>query len=306
MLRFISIRAAESLIAIWGVLTIVFLSARLTGDPAVLMLPVGATAEQLQDFRHMMGLDRPLLEQYASFLWRALQGDFGESLMHHRPAFDVVIERLPATIQLAVTALTFGILLGGGMGFIAARKRGTVVEFAAMSLALIGQAVPIFWLGIMLVIVFSLQLAWLPTGGREGFLSLILPAATLAAFTSASIARLLRSSMIDVLEQDFVRTAWAKGLRSRTVYARHVMRNALVPVVTMVGILAGELLGGAVLVETIFSWPGIGSAVVRAIEAKDFTVVQAAVAVISTTFILVNFGVDLLYGVLDPRIRIAR
>ena len=306
MARYFAIRVAESLIAIWGVLTIVFAAARLTGDPAVLMLPVGASLQQLQDFRREAGLDRPILEQYLSFLSHAIRGDFGESLLHHQPAFNVVIERMPATIQLAVTALTFGILLGGVMGFVAARKRGTFVEFCAMTIALLGQAMPVFWLGIMLVIVFSVQLGWLPTGGRSGFVSLILPAFTLAVFTSASVARLLRSSMIEVLQQDYVRTARAKGMFQRTIYLRHVMRNALIPVVTMIGILTGELLGGAVLIETIYAWPGVGSAILLAIESKDFTVVQAAVAIISTTFILVNLGVDLLYGVLDPRIRIAK
>src|SRR4051812_48514842 len=269
------------------------------------MLPIGATQEQLDQFRHVMGLDRPLLEQYAAFLARAVTGDFGVSILHHRPAFEVIAERLPATIELAATALAVGVSLGGAMGYLAARKRGSLVEFGAMALALLGQATPVFWLGIMLVLFFSVRLGWLPTGGRDGLSSLILPGGTLAAFTSASVARLLRSSMIEVQQQDFVRTAWAKGLAGRVVYRRHVLRSALIPVVTMVGILTGELLGGAVLVETIFSWPGVGSAVVQAIEAKDFPVVQAAVAVVSTVFVVVSAGTDLLYGLLDPRIRVA-
>jgi peptide/nickel transport system permease protein len=217
-----------------------------------------------------------------------------------------VLERFPYTALLAFTALALGTLLGGLGGFLAARYRGSAVELVAMLIALIGQATPVFWLGILLIMVFAVNLGWLPTGGADTWRNLVLPAVTLAAFTSASIARLLRSSMLNVLREDYIRTAWAKGLQPRLVYGRHAVRNALIPVVTMIGILAGELLGGAVVIETVFAWPGVGRVIIQAIEAKDFSVVQAGVFLIAVVFVIVNLIVDLLYGVLDPRIRLSR
>ena len=306
MPKYVLSRLGEALIAVWGLLTLVFVAARLTGDPAVLMLPIGATDADLAEFRHALGLDRPLWEQYAVFLSNAVRGNFGESLLHQRPAIDVVLERFPATIQLSMVALVMGTVIGVIAGFVAALKRGTFLELVAMTTALLGQATPIFWLGIILILVFAVQLGWLPAGGRGTFAHLVLPAITLATFTSASIARLLRSSMIEILKEDYIRTAWAKGLVSRLVFMRHVARNALIPVVTMLGILAGELFSGAVVTETIFSWPGVGRVILLAIESKDFPVVQAGVAVISAIFILINLLVDLTYGLLDPRIRINR
>jgi peptide/nickel transport system permease protein len=306
MRRYVLIRCLEALVAIWGVLTIVFVATRLTGDPAILLLPTGATPEQIAELRHELGLDRPLWDQYAIFIADAARGDFGTSFQHHRPALDVVLERFPATVRLALTALVLGTLLGLGAGMIAALKRGTLVEAAAMTVALLGQATPVFWLGIVLILVFAVYLQWLPAGGSETLAHLVLPAFTLAVFISAAIARLLRSSMIEVLKEDYVRTAWAKGLAPRVVYLRHAARAALTSVLTMLGIIAGELLGGAVIVETIFSWPGVGRLVVQAIEVKDFTVVQATVALVSTVFVLINFAVDVLYGVVDPRVRVER
>ena len=306
MQRYFVYRVLESLVAIWGLLTLVFVAARLTGDPAVLLLPLGATDEQLAEFRHALGLDRPQWEQYLLFLFNAVQGDFGESLQHHRPAMGVVLERLPATFQLAGLGLVMGIVLGVVAGFVAALKRGTFMEFFAMTLALLGQATPVFWLGIILILVFAVHLQWLPAGGRGGFANLILPAITLATFISASIARLLRSSMIEVMKEDYIRTAWAKGIVPRLVILRHASRNALIPVITMIGILAGELLSGTVVTETIFAWPGVGRVIIHAIETKDFAVVQAGVAVVSCIFVFMNLLVDLTYGLLDPRIRIDR
>jgi peptide/nickel transport system permease protein len=306
MPKYVLSRLGEALIAIWGLLTLVFVAARLTGDPAVLMLPIGATDADLAEFRHQLGLDRPIWEQYAHFLLDAVRGNFGESLLHQRPAIDVVLERFPATIQLSMVALVMGTVIGVIAGFVAALKRGTFLELVAMTIALLGQATPIFWLGIILILVFAVQFGWLPAGGRGTFAHLVLPAITLATFTSASIARLLRSSMIEILKEDYIRTARAKGLVSRLVFMRHVARNALIPVVTMLGILAGELFSGAVVTETIFSWPGVGRVILLAIESKDFPVVQAGVAVISAVFILINLLVDLTYGLLDPRIRIER
>ena len=306
MSRYLLSRLGEAVIAILGVITIVFVAARLSGDPTVLMLPVGATDAQLAELRQTLGLDRPLVVQYATFLRDVARGDFGESFQHHRPAFDVVLERFPYTALLAFTALALGTLIGGLGGFVAARYPGSAAELVAMLIALIGQATPVFWLGILLIMVFAVNLGWLPTGGADGWRNLVLPAVTLAAFTSASIARLLRSSMLNILREDYIRTAWAKGLQPRIVYGRHAVRNALIPVITMIGILAGELLGGAVVIETVFAWPGVGRVIIQAIEAKDFSVVQAGVFLIAVVFVVVNLIVDLLYGVLDPRIRLSR
>ena len=305
MSGYVAGRLLESLIAILGVLTIVFVAARLTGDPAVLLLPVSATDADIARVREELGLDRPLIEQYFVYLADALRGDFGTSFEHHRPAMEVVLERLPATFELAGAALLLGTIVGVITGLVAALSRGTLLELIAMGIALLGQATPIFWLGIVLILIFAVELQWLPAGGRGDFEHLILPAITLATFTTASIARLLRSSMIEVLKEDYIRTAWAKGLVPHTVYLRHAVRNALIPVITIIGILAGELFSGAVVTETIFSWPGVGRVIVQAIETKDFAVVQAGVTIVSIIFIGFNLLVDLLYGLIDPRIRVA-
>lgn len=303
MTNYVLRRFGESLLAIWGVVTIVFFVTRILGDPAALLLPIGASAQEIEALRDQLGLNSPLFVQYLQFLGDAVRGDFGISYQHSRPAMDVVLERLPATAQLAFTAIVLGVLIGAVAGSIAALKRGSVLELFVMAVALLGQATPVFWLGIMLILLFSVQLGWLPTGGYGTFAHLILPALTLAVFVSASIARLLRSSILDILQEDYIRTARAKGLLRPTIFFRHIARNALIPVVTMTAILTGELLGGSVVTETIFSWPGVGRLIIQAIEAKDFPVIQAGIALIATIFVLINFVVDLLYGVLDPRIK---
>lgn len=303
MPRHLTSRLGEGLIAIWGVVTIVFVVSRLLGDPAVLLLPIGATEAQMHELRAQLGLDQPLLQQYLTFLLHAVKGDFGQSFQFARPALDVVLERLPATALLAGCALTIGVLVGGLAGALAAIYRGSAIEGLVLLVALLGQATPSFWLGIMLILFFAVQLGWFPTGGYGEWQNLVLPSVTLACFTTASIARLLRSSMLDVMRDDYVRTAYAKGLAPRRVYIWHVGRNSLIPVVTMTGILAGELLGGAAVTETVFAWPGVGRLIVQAIETKDFPVVQAGVAVVATIFVAVNLLVDLLYTLIDPRIR---
>ncbi|MGK6315427.1 ABC transporter permease [Neorhizobium sp. DT-125] len=303
MTRYLLAKLVEALVAIWGVVTIVFFVSRVLGDPAVLLLPVGASQQDLDTLRAGLGLDRPILEQYLISLLAMLRGDFGISFQHNRPAIDVVLERMPATFELAGTALLFGTLIGAVAGAIAALKRGTISEFIVMIAALLGQATPVFWLGIMLILLFSVDLGWLPTGGSGTVAHLVLPGLTLSVFVSASIARLLRSSLLDIMREDYVRTARAKGLMPRTVFLWHIARNALIPVVTMIGIIAGELLGGSVVIETVFAWPGVGRIIMQGIQAQDFPVIQAGVALVAAIFILVNLLVDLLYGVLDPRIR---
>jgi peptide/nickel transport system permease protein len=232
-----------------------------------------------------------------------LRGDFGVSFQHMRPAMDVVLERMPATISLSASALGLGVLIGAVAGTIAALNRGKLAEFIVMLAALLGQATPVFWLGLMMILLFSVQLGWLPSSGSGTLAHLVLPAVTLAVFVSASIARLLRSSLLDILGEDYVRTARAKGLLPHTIFTWHVARNALIPVVTMVGIIAGELLGGSVVTETVFGWPGIGRLIVQAIQNQDFPVIQAGVALVATIFVFINLAIDLLYGLLDPRIR---
>ena len=306
MTGFLLRRLGESLLAIWGIVTIVFFVTRVLGDPAALLLPIGASAADIEALRTQLGLNDPLPTQYLSFLASAVRGDFGVSFQHGRPAMTVVLERLPATALLALTAIVLGVAIGAVAGSIAALNRGKAVELLVMGVALLGQATPVFWLGIMLILLFAVDLGWLPTGGYGTASHLVLPAFTLAVFVSASIARLLRSSMLDILKEDYVRTAKAKGLTRSTVFVWHVARNALIPVVTMTAILTGELLGGSVVTETVFAWPGIGRLIIQAIQAKDFPVIQAGITLVATIFVLINFLVDLLYGVLDPRIRTER
>ncbi len=306
MTGFILRRLAESILAVWGVVTIIFFVTRVLGDPAELLLPIGATGAEIDALSAQLGLNQPLLVQYFQFLGNAIFGDFGISYQHGRPAMTVVLERLPATATLAISAILIGVLFGAVAGAIAALKRGKAIELIVMTLALLGQATPVFWLGIMLILLFAVDLGWLPTGGYGTFAHLILPAFTLAVFVSASIARLLRSSILDILKEDYIRTARAKGLTRPVVFFWHIARNALIPVVTMTAILTGELLGGSVVTETVFSWPGIGRLIIQAIEVKDFPVIQAGITLIATIFVLINFAVDLLYGLLDPRIRSAR
>jgi peptide/nickel transport system permease protein len=303
MTRYLLTKLIEAFIAIWGVVTIVFFVSRILGDPAVLLVPVGAGQQEIDNLRTALGLDRPLLEQYFQSLFSMLKGDFGISFQHTRPALDVVLERMPATASLAGLALLFGTLIGAAAGAIAALMRGTVAELIVMVAALLGQATPTFWLGIMLILLFSVELGLLPTGGSGTWLHYILPGLTLSVFVSASIARLLRSSLLDIMREDYVRTARSKGLMPRTVFFWHIARNALIPVVTMIGIIAGELLGGSVVIETVFAWPGVGRVIVQGIQAQDFPVIQAGVTLVAAIFVFVNLLVDLLYGVLDPRIR---
>lgn len=306
MSRYLITRIAQSLLAVWGIVTIVFVVTRMLGDPAVLLLPLGTPQSQIDALRLSLGLERPMIVQYFDFLVRAVQGDFGQSYQYFRPAMQVVLERMPATIVLASCALVVGAILGILAGFVAAISRGKMLEFVVMSVALIGQATPVFWLGIMLILYFSVNLGWLPTGGWNGPASLVLPAVALGIFVAANITRLFRSSMLEALSEDYIRTARSKGLEPSTIYVRHAARNALIPTTTMLALLAAELLGGSAVTETVFSWPGLGRLLVQAIESKDFPVIQAGVFLISVIFVVVNLLVDLIYGLLDPRIRLDR
>lgn len=303
MVHYFLSKLLEALVAVWGVLTIVFFVTRILGDPAALLLPTGASAQELDALREQLGLNQPVLEQYLHYLLQILHGDFGVSFQFQRPALEVVMERMPATLELAFAAILFGTLFGVIAGTIAALNRGKLAELIVMIFALLGQATPVFWLGIMFILLFAVEFGILPTGGRGTLAHTVLPAMTLAIFVCASIARLLRSSLLDVLREDYVRTARAKGLMPRTILIWHVARNALIPVVTMIGIIMGELLGGSVVTETVFAWPGIGRLIIQAIETKDFPVIQAGVMLIAFIFVAINLLIDLAYGFLDPRIR---
>lgn len=306
MSRYLLVRIGQSLLAIWGIVTIVFVVTRMLGDPAVLLMPLGTPDSQIQELRNSLGLERPMIVQYLDFLGHAAVGDFGLSYQFFRPAMGIVLERMPATALLTASSLAVGAVLGALTGFAAALARGKFLEFLVMCLALAGQATPVFWLGILLILFFAVELGWFPTGGWEGPASLVLPTMALGIFVASNITRLFRSSMLETLSEDYIRTAQAKGLTPRTIFAVHAARNALIPVVTMLALLAAELLGGSAVTETVFSWPGVGRLLVQAIDNKDFPVIQAGVFLIATIFVGINFLVDLLYTLLDPRIRLGR
>jgi peptide/nickel transport system permease protein len=297
-------RFLQSAFVLFGVSVVVFLILHLTGDPALLLLPPDASAEDVERFRRQMGFNDPLAVQYLRFLRGALRGNFGESLRHGEPAMALVLERLPATFELAGAGLLIAMALAIPAGILSAVRRNTPIDYVSTVVALLGQAMPTFWLGIMLILVFSVQLGWLPSSGRGDVEHLILPAITLGLFTTARITRLTRSGMLEVLGQDYIRTARAKGVGEPPVVWKHALRNASIPIITIVGIELGTLLGGSVITETIFAWPGVGRLSVQAIFNRDYPVVQAAVFILATTFVVVNFLVDITYTYLDPRIRL--
>lgn len=304
--RYLLRRLAQSILVVLGVSVLVFLLVRsIPGDPARLYLPPSASDEQVAQLRRELGLEQPLPVQYAHFLLRALHGDLGNSLYYGAPAAQVVMEKFPATLLLATSALVIAVGIGAPLGILSAVRRGSPLDYVAMALAIVGQSMPAFWLGLMLILVFAVNLRLLPTSGMHSPQSLFLPAFTLGAYVMSLIARLVRAGMLDVLSEDYVRTARAKGLAERAVLVGHALRNTLIPVITVVGLQLGTLLGGAVITETVFSWPGVGTVVVTAISSRDYAVVQAVVLMISVVFVFLNLAVDLLYAYVDPRIRYA-
>ena len=282
--------------------TFVFIVLRASGDPAQMMLSDEASPEAQALFRTRWGLDKSLIEQYFIYLSAMVQGDFGDSFRDGRPALEVVMERVPVTLQLGVTALLITLLLGIPAGILAALHRGKWVDHAAMSFTIFGQSIPNFFLGIVLILVFSMTLRWLPSSGAGSFWHLIMPASTLATATAATVARFTRSSMLDVLHQPFMRTAKAKGIPHDRRVLRHALPNAAIPIVTVVGMRIGGLIGGAVTIETVFAWPGVGLLLVNSVNQRDLAVVQAVVLLIAFSMVVINLLVDLTYGWLDPRI----
>ncbi len=292
---------------LFGVTLLVFLMAWVTpGDPVVAVLgeaAQGISRDALDDLRRELGLDRRLPVQYASYVTGLVRGDLGTSVRSRRPVRSEIADRLPATLELAVAALAVAVVVGVGLGVWAAVRKGTFVDGAAIAVALVGVSVPVFWSGFLLMMLFALELGWLPASGRGTWRHLVLPAFTVGISSAAYIARITRGSMLESLGQDYVRTARAKGLHERRVVFRHALRNALLPIVTVVGLQLGGLLGGAVLTETVFAWPGVGRLLVDAIVARDLPVVQGAVLVVSLLFILVNLAVDLSYAAINPKVR---
>lgn len=303
MRRFIVRRLGQAVLVVVGVSLVVFLVIRLSGDPAYLLLPPNATEADRARLARDLGLDRPLLVQYAVFAQRALGGDFGRSLRYGQAALPLVLERLPATLELSLAALLVSLLISVPAGITSALRRDTVWDNLTMLVALFGQSMPVFWLGILLILVFSVRFELFPTSGRGGLEHLVLPALTLGLYSTARVTRLIRAGMLDVMGQEYIRTAWAKGLPGRWVVLKHALRNTLIPVVTIVGLELGTLLGGAVITETIFAWPGVGRLAVSAIFQRDYPLVQAAVLSTALVFVVCNLLVDIVYSWLDPRIR---
>lgn len=331
MARYILKRLLLLIPVLLGVLIVVFIVLRVfTNDPAAMMLGQHATAAQVEALRHQLGLDQPLYVQFGTYLWQILHGDFGRSLMTKTPVIQEIAARFPATIELALVAIVLATFFGLIMGVVAAVKQNSFWDYFTMLGALVGVSMPIFWLGLLLIILFSVIMGVLPPAGRidiglepvhitglylldslmtgnwaafqSAFKHLILPAVALASYSTAIIARMTRSTMLEVIRQDYIRTARAKGLPERVVVYKHALRNAMIPVITVIGLQMGALLGGAVLTETVFSWPGLGSRLVDAILAADYPMVQGTVIIIATVFVVVNLIVDIIYAFLDPRI----
>jgi peptide/nickel transport system permease protein len=308
MTAYVIRRLWQAVFVVFGVVTVVFFVLQLTGDPVRIMMGENSSEEDIQRVRHAYGLDRPVGEQYVTFLSKVVRGDFGESIRQRgQPAMGIVLNRYPATLRLAFLSLALAVILSTIFGVISAVKRYSILDNVVMLLALFGQSVPNFWLGIMLILIMAVQLGWLPSQGfGDGDPKyLILPMLTLAAPSLARLTRLVRSGMLEIMGQDYIRTARAKGVPEARVIFGHALKNAAIPLVTVIGLDLGALLGGAVVTEQIFSWPGVGLEVIIAINGRDFPVVQAAVFVVATSFVLINLIVDLLYTWLDPRVRLS-
>ncbi len=304
MIAYLAQRLAWALGVLLAISAVVFLVVHLSGDPTALYMGPEGTREDYEVLRHALGFDRPLPVQYAEFLGRAVRGDFGRSLRHRQPTLPLVLARFPATAALAGAALALAAALALPLGIVAAVRRGSLADSAAMVLALAGQCMPTFWLGILLILAFAVKLRWVPVYGGEGALALVLPAVTLGVWAMARTARITRSSMLEVLNQDFLRTARAKGIAEPGVVLRHALRNGAIPVVTALGLELGNLLGGAVITEAVFAYPGVGRLAVEAVVNKDVPLIQAVVVTVAAVLLALNIVIDAAYVALDPRIRL--
>lgn len=303
MQRYIFYRFLQALVALLGITVIIFILSRLSGDPVSLMLGNVVTAEDAARMRGLLGLDKPLPQQYFIFLGNAVQGDFGRSLTYRDPALSLVLHRFPATAQLTLAAMAIAVGLAVPVGIVSAVRRDTVFDRFGKVVALLGQSVPSFWAGLMLILVFAVGLRLLPAAGRDAPASIVLPAVTLGVFPMAAIMRLTRSSLLDVLDTEYIKMARIKGMPESLVIAKHALKNASIPVVTLVGLQFAAFLGGSVITETVFAWPGVGKLAVDAVFARDFPIIQAAVFMVSVVFLGANLAVDVVYAYLDPRIR---
>lgn len=303
MAAYLLARLGQAALVVAAALVLVFFLVRLTGDPAVVMLPQEATAAEVVEFRRVMGFDRPLVVQFGDFARRALAGDFGASLHYRQSAWSLIVERLPATVELAAAALLFAVAVAVPLGVAAAVRPGSWRDAAAQTVALLGQALPAYWVGLVLIVVLSVRLGLLPVAGRSGYASLVMPTVTLGLGMLGRLTELTRAVTRDVLAQDYIRTAHAKGLGLGTVHYRHALKNAAIPLITLIGVNFGYMLGGAVLIESVFSWPGIGRLAAQAIFQRDFPVVQAVAFFASVVVVGVNLLTDLAYGLVSPQVR---
>ncbi|MCB0047864.1 MAG: ABC transporter permease [Caldilineaceae bacterium] len=303
MTRYILYRLAYSVIVVLGAVTVVFFLLYLTGDPVGQLLPLDATPADREALRSQLGFDQPFYIQYFRYISRLAHGDFGTSLRYRQDVMPLILQRVPATLKLTAASMLVALLIAIPAGIISALKRNTLIDSVTMFFALLGQCMPNFWLGLMLIVLFAVTWRILPPAGSGTWKHLVLPAITLGSYSAAILARLLRSSLLEVLNQDYIRTAQAKGLRNRTVLWIHAFRNASIPLVTIIGIQVGVLMGGAIVTEYVFAYPGLGRLVLEAISARDFPVVQASVLFIAVTISVVNLLVDISYVILDPRIR---
>jgi ABC-type dipeptide/oligopeptide/nickel transport system permease component len=303
MQRYFLFKVGQSILLLLGVLILVFFLVRITGDPARLMMPREASAAAVEAFREEMGYNRPLLVQFADYFTDVLVGDFGKSLHFKTAALDLVLERLPATVQLAATAIVFATLIGIPLGLVGGFNAGSLVDSVGRFLALLGQSVPNFWLGLILMLFFAVRLGWLPSFGRDELKSVILPATVLGLPTMGQLVRLTRSAVLEIRGEDFVRTAHSKGLEPRVIYTKHVLRNVAIPLVSVIGVQFGYMLGGSIIIETVFAWPGIGQLLEQAIGWRDYPLVMAIAVFTSLAVLVINLLTDVAYAVIDPRIR---
>ncbi len=307
MSSFLLRRLVHGVFVIWGVVTAVFFLVRLTGDPSAFLVDQSATREEIAHTRHLLGLDRPLYEQYAAFLVAAPRGDFGTSIRDRRPAMALVLEHLwPATVELALAAALLSTVLAVPLGIISATHKDQAADHVSRLASLLLQSMPGFWLGLLLILLFAVELrGLLPAYGSGTWRHLILPAVALAAAPLAQNARLVRAGMLEVLQEDYVRTARAKGVPERRILYRHAFKNAAIPFITVTGLSLGFMLSGAIIIETVFAWPGLGRLIVQAVPGRDFPVIQAGVFVFALIFVALNLAVDLLYAAVDPRVRLS-
>jgi ABC-type dipeptide/oligopeptide/nickel transport system permease component len=306
MQRYIVSRVVQAIAILLGVLIIVFFMVRVTGDPASLMMPRTSSPESIAAFRHKMGFDRPLLVQFGDFFFKALRGDFGNSLHLKTPALDLVLERLPATVELATAGLLFALVVAIPLGLIGGSRPGSLWDTIGRMLGLLGQSVPNFWLALVLIFLFAVRLGWLPSFGRDEWKSIILPAFVMGLPVMGALVRLTRSAVMEIRGEDYVRTAYSKGLNTNLIYTRHILRNVAIPLVSVIGVNFGYMLGGSIYIEAIFSWPGLGQMVEQAIGWRDFTLIQAIAFITSLVVVLLNLLTDVAYAVIDPRVRYGR